>query len=83
MPLFPKKVIDPDGARRGTVQLAMLWLEKAVQMMLRFQQLGLTDDDNFGLLVDELQHVYRDWDELRANALGQGAGDASADPLKG
>jgi hypothetical protein len=51
--------------------------------MLRFQQLGLTDDDNFGLLVDELQHVYRDWDELRANALGQGAGDASADPLKG
>jgi hypothetical protein len=83
LPLNPKRMVDPDGTRRGTTQLAMLWLEKAVQLILRLQQLGLKDDDNFGLLVDELQHVYRDWDELRANALGQGAGDASADPFTG
>jgi hypothetical protein len=33
-------------------------------------------------MVDELQRVYRDWEELRANTLGQWARDASAYPLK-
>ena len=31
LPLNPKRMVDPDGTRRGTMQLAMLWLEKAVQ----------------------------------------------------
>jgi hypothetical protein len=82
LPLIPKRVIDPDGTRRGTIQLAMLWLEKAVQLMLRFHQLGAPDNGNFVLMVDELQRVYRGWDELCANTLGQWARDASADPLK-
>jgi hypothetical protein len=79
MPLIPKKVIDPDGTRRGTIQLAMLWLEKAVQMMLRVQQLGTPDNGNFALMVDELQRVYRAWEELCANTLGQWAGDGPAE----
>jgi hypothetical protein len=83
LPLNPKRVVDPDGTRRETIQLAMLWLEKAVQLMLRVHQLGAQDNGNFSLLVDELQRVYRDWEELRANTLGQWARDASADPLKG
>jgi hypothetical protein len=83
MPLIPKKVIDPDGTRRGTIQLAMLWLEKAVQMMLRVQQLGSPDDGNFALMVDELQRVYRAWEELCANRPGQWAEDASVDPFTG
>jgi hypothetical protein len=82
LPLNPKRVVDPDGTRRGTTQLAMLWLEKAVQLMLRFRQLGAPDEGNFGLMVDELQRVYRDWEELRANTLGQWARDASAYPFK-
>lgn len=82
LPLNPKRMVDPDGTRRGTMQLAMLWLEKAVQLMLRFRQLGAPDEGSFGLMVDELQHVYRDWEELRANTLGQWARDGSAYPLK-
>jgi len=50
----------PPRTRRGTIQLAMLWLEKAVQLMMRFQQLGAPDNGNFALMVDELQRVYRD-----------------------
>jgi hypothetical protein len=83
LPLNPKRVVDPDGTRRGTIQLAMLWLEKAVQLTLRFHQLGAQDNGNFALLVDELQRVYRGWEELCANTLGQWARDTSADPLKG
>ena len=82
LPLNPKRMVDPDGTRRRTMQLAMLWLEKAVQLMLRFRQLGAPDEGSFGLMVDELQHVYRDWEELRANTLGLWARDASAYPLK-
>lgn len=82
LPLNPKRMVESDGTRRGTMQLAMLWLEKAVQFMLRFRQLGVPDEGSFGLMVDELQHVYRDWEELRANTLGQWACDASAYPLK-
>jgi hypothetical protein len=82
LPLNPKRVVDPDGTRRGTMQLAMLWLEKAVQLMLRFRQLGAPDDGNFGLTVDELQRVNRAWEELCANTLGQWARDASGYPLK-
>lgn len=78
LPLIPKRVIDPDGTRRGTIQLAMLWLEKAVQLMLRFHQLGVPDNGNFTLMADELQRVYRGWEELCANTLGQWARDASA-----
>lgn len=83
MPLIPKKVVDPDGTRRGTIQLAMLWLEKAVQMMLRVQQLGSPDDGNLALMVDELQRVYRAWEELCANRPGEWAEDASVDPVTG
>jgi hypothetical protein len=81
MPHFPTKVIDPDGKRRSTIQLSMLWLEKAVQMMLRVQQLGVPDDGNFALMVDELQHVYRAWEELRANGPSDWGRDVSVDPL--
>lgn len=81
MPHFPKRVIDPDGTRRGTIQLSMLWLEKAVQMMLRVQQLGARDDGGFALMVDELQRVYRDWEELCANGSSDWGRDASANPL--
>jgi hypothetical protein len=83
LPLIPKRVIDPDGTRRGTIQLSMLWIEKAVQLMLRFHQLGAPDNGNFALMVDELQRVYRAWDELCANTLGQGTGDASAATFMG
>ena len=60
----------------------MLWLEKAVQLMLRFHQRGAQDNGNFALLADELQRVYRGWEELCANTLGQCVRDALADPLK-
>ncbi|MBM7486113.1 MULTISPECIES: hypothetical protein [Bradyrhizobium] len=81
MPLFPKRVIDPDGTRRGTIQLSMLWLEKAVQMMLRVQQLGCLDDGGFALIVDELQRVCTAWEEFCANRSSDWGQDASANPL--
>jgi hypothetical protein len=54
MPLNPTRVIDSDG----TKLLGMLWLEKAVQIVLRLRQLGISDERSFGPMIDELQNVY-------------------------
>jgi hypothetical protein len=80
IPHFPTRVIDPDGTRRGTIQLSMLWLEKAVQMMPWVQQLGARDG-GFALMFNELQRVYRAWEELCANGSSDCGRDASANPL--
>jgi hypothetical protein len=79
--LNPKEQIEADGRRHSTILLAMLWIEKSVQMALRFRQIGISDEKSFGPVVEELQKVYRAWDELRANTLGEWAQDASANPL--
>ncbi|MBN9008083.1 MAG: hypothetical protein J0H40_22050 [Rhizobiales bacterium] len=79
--LNPKEQIDADGRRHSTILLAMLWIEKSVQMALRFRELGISDEKSFGPVVEELQKVYRAWEELRANTLGEWAQDASANPV--
>jgi hypothetical protein len=79
--LNPKKQIETDGRRHSTILLAMLWIEKSVQMVLRFREIGISDDKLFGPVVEELQKVYRAWEELRANTLGDWARDASANPV--
>jgi hypothetical protein len=65
-----------------SAQLSMLWLEKAVQMMLRVRQLGAPDDGGFALMIDELQRVCRAREELcslRANTPISRLGLASND----
>jgi hypothetical protein len=79
--LHPKEQIEADGRRHSTILLAMLWIEKSVQMTLRFREIGISDEKSFGPVVEELQRVYRAWEELRANALGECAQDASATPI--
>jgi hypothetical protein len=78
LPLNPQEIIEPDGKRRSTILLAMLWIEKSVQLALRFRQMGISDENSFGPVIEELQKVYRAWEELRANSLGGWAQDASA-----
>jgi hypothetical protein len=70
LPLNPKRVIDPDGTKRGIIVLGMLWLEKAVQIVLRLRQMGLSDERSFGPIIDELQKVYRLREESVANLQG-------------
>jgi hypothetical protein len=80
--LHPQEVIEADGKRHSTILLAMLWIEKSVQLAVRFRQMGgISDDKAFGPVVEELQKVYRAWEELRANTLGEWAQDASVNPL--
>jgi hypothetical protein len=76
LPLNPTRMIQNDGRRRGTILLAMLWIEKSVQLLLRLRQMGMSKEEAFGPVVDELQRVYRAWEELRANSLGGWAHDA-------
>jgi hypothetical protein len=38
--------------------------------------MGMSKEEAFGPVVDELQRVYRAWEELRANSLGGWAHDA-------
>ncbi|MFK4492533.1 hypothetical protein [Bradyrhizobium sp. USDA 336] len=78
LPLNPQEQIRSDGTRQSTILLAMLWIEKSVQLALRFRQVGIWDERTFGPVVEELQKVYRAWEELRANTLGEWAQDASA-----
>lgn len=59
----------------------MLWIEKSVQLALRFRQIGIWDERTFGPVVEELQKVYKAWEELRASTLGEWAQDASANPV--
>ncbi|WP_027515675.1 hypothetical protein [Bradyrhizobium sp. WSM1417] len=82
LPLNPQEQIEKDGTRHSTILLAMLWIEKSVQLALRFRQIGIWDETSFGPVVEELQKVYRAWDELRANALGEWAQDASANQVE-
>jgi hypothetical protein len=70
MPLNPTRVIDPDGTKRGVLVLGMLWLEKAVQIMLRLRQMGLSDERSLGVMIDELQKAYRLREESVADLLG-------------
>ncbi len=70
MPLNPTRVIDPDGTKRGIILLGMLWLEKAVQIVLRLRQMGISDERSFGPMIDELQKVYRLREESVANLQG-------------
>jgi hypothetical protein len=65
--LNPKEQIEADGRRHSTILLAMLWIEKSVQMALRLRQIGISDEKSFGPVVEELQKVYRAWDELHAS----------------
>ena len=69
LPLNPQEQIEKDGTRHSTILLAMLWIEKSVQLALRFRQIGIWNDGAFGPVVEELQKVYRAWEELRANTL--------------
>jgi hypothetical protein len=59
LPLNPKRVIDPDGTKRGIIVLGMLWLEKAVQILFRLRKMGISDEQWLSLMVDELLKVYR------------------------
>lgn len=82
LPLNPQEQIEADGRRHSTILLAMLWIEKSVQLAIRLRQMGgISDDKSFGPVVEELQKVYRAWEELRANTLGEWAQDASANLL--
>jgi len=70
MPLNPTRVIDRDGTKREIILLSMLWIEKAVQIVLRLRQMGISNEQSIGPMIDELQKVYRVREEFVANLQG-------------
>lgn len=70
LPLNPQKVIDNQGNRYGVIVLAMLYLEKLVQVLFRLRDLGIDHPETTAALVDELHMVTRLREESAAHSPG-------------
>jgi hypothetical protein len=70
LPLGPQKVIDAEGKRYGVIVLAMLWLEKMIQIIFRLRDLGIESPEITNKLIDEFHKVTRLREESVANLQG-------------
>lgn len=70
LPLTPNKVVNSKGQSHGTLVLGMLWLEKAVQILLRLRDIGIEDRAMTEALINELHKVTRLREESVAHIPG-------------
>lgn len=66
----PKRVVDRNGRKYGVIILAMLWMEKAIQIALRLRRMGIGDSVSFDDAIEELQRVTRMREESVAHMQG-------------
>lgn len=68
--LGPTKVASKDGRKRTTIMLALLWVQKSLQILFRLRDLGIHDAKLIDFMIDEMQKVTRAFEESSANAQG-------------